>query len=194
MAEQRRVTLTKDAPRMDIPRENGRMRVNLTWNSTGSSPIDLDLCCLWELTDGSRGCVQALGGKFRVPRDGDDPVIALDRDERAGGPEGENMTIDMARAHLISRVLVFAYIYHGVPNWAAANGVATIHPVSGPPIEVPLDGADPRARVCAMFMLRNTGGRLAIRREVRYFTRGHRQMDATYKWGLTWRPGIKRTP
>ncbi|MEO3808202.1 hypothetical protein ABGB17_04300 [Sphaerisporangium sp. B11E5] len=191
MAEQYRVVLTKDAPRMALPRESGRMRINLTWNSTGSSPIDLDLCCLWELTDGSRGCVQALGGKFRVPRNSDNPVIALDRDERAGGPEGENMTIDMAQAHLISRVLVFAYIYDGVPNWAAAEGVATVHPVSGPPIEVLLDGADPRARVCAVFMLRNSDGNLAIRREIRYFTRGHRQMDATYKWGLTWRSGQK---
>jgi tellurite resistance protein TerA len=189
--EDYRVVLTKEAPRMSLPAEAGRMRVTLNWNAAGPTPIDLDLCCLWEFADGSRGCVQAFGGKFNAPRNAAVPVIAHDGDERRGGPEGESMTIDMSQVELIRRILVFAYIYDGAPNWAAADGVVTVYPVSGPPVEVNLDESDPRARVCAMFLLRNVGGELRIRREVRYFTRGHRAMDAAYDWGLTWRRGRK---
>ena len=191
MAEDYRVVLTKEAPRMSIPRGSGQMRVNLVWKSSETTPVDLDLCCLWELADGRRGCVQALGGKFRVPKDGADPVIALDGDERRDGSGGENMIIDMARVHLIHRILVFAHIFDGVPNWASAEAVATVYPVSGPPIEVVLVDPDPRARVCAVFMLQRAGEELGIRREVRYFTRGHRGMDAAYRWGLTYRTGRK---
>ncbi|MEU8193832.1 hypothetical protein AB0C10_08625 [Microbispora amethystogenes] len=186
-----RVVLTKEAPRMSIPRGGGQMRINLDWRSSETFPVDLDLCCLWELTDGSRGCVQALGDKFRVPKDGADPVIMLDRDERWGGSGGENMIVDMAQVHLIRRILVFAHIFDGVPNWAAAGAVTTVFPVSGPPIEVALDDANPRARVCAVFMLHRVGEELGIRREIRYFSRGHRGMDAAYQWGLTYRAGRK---
>ena len=54
----------------------GEILVNLNWNSTpvnkgflsslfgGSSGIDLDLGCLYELKDGKKGTVQALGNAF----------------------------------------------------------------------------------------------------------------------------------
>ncbi|MEV5408926.1 hypothetical protein AB0K60_08815 [Thermopolyspora sp. NPDC052614] len=191
MTETYRVVLTKEAPRISIPRQRGEMLINLSWKTSQRAPIDLDLCCLWELADGSRGCVQALGGKFTVPRSGADPVIALDRDDRRGGDTGENIRVDLGQADRVRRILVFAHIYDGVPNWAAADAVATVYPVSGPPIEVLLDEANPHARVCAIFMLHNADGELRIRREVRYFARGHRAMDAAYGWGLGWGPGRK---
>jgi len=190
VAVRRPVVLTKDDPRISIPRDRGQMVINLSWNAR-QAPIDLDLCCLWELTDGAKGCVQALGGKFTVPRNGPDPIIALDRDDRRGEGAGENIRVDMGQADRIRRILVFAHIYDGVPNWAAADAVATVRPVSGPPIEVKLDQANPHARVCAIAMVQGVGGELRIRREVRYFVRGHRAMDAAYGWGLGWGSGRK---
>lgn len=191
MADDYRVVLTKEAPDISLPRDGGEMRINLSWRTSQRMPIDLDLCCLWELADGSRGCVQALGGKYQVPPHAHRPVIRHDGDRQAGGGGGENIRIDMTQVHLIKRVLVFAHIYDGVPNWAAADAIATIHPVAGTPVEVVLDEADPFAHVCAIALLRNEGGKLTVHREVRYFARGHRAMDAAYGWGLNWRTGRK---
>ena len=69
----------------------GEILVNLNWNAgkkgilsglLGSSGIDLDLGCLYELKDGRKGSVQALGNSFgslQYP-----PFVALDGDDRTG--------------------------------------------------------------------------------------------------------------
>ena len=72
----------------------GEILVNLNWNAkppkkgffanllSGSSAIDLDLGCLFELKDGSKGAVQALGNAFGALNR--PPFIALDGDDRTG--------------------------------------------------------------------------------------------------------------
>jgi tellurite resistance protein TerA len=151
-----KVTLTKSAPSISLTKRGGaggQLRVNLQWSTgvapapakkglfsrlTGGGPqgIDLDLACLWEFTDGSKGVVQALGNAFQAPYAGQ-PIIRLDGDDRSGSVSGgENMFIDLSRINEIRRILVFAFIYEGVPNWASADGVVTLYPSSGPEIEV----------------------------------------------------------
>ena len=136
-----KVTLTKSAPSVSLTKQGsagGQLRVNLQW-STGAgqqrkglfggkrgSGVDLDLACLWEFTDGSKGVVQALGNAFQAPYHGA-PIIRLDGDDRSGASVGgENMFIDLSRVNEIRRILVFAFIYEGVPNWASADGVVTL--------------------------------------------------------------------
>ena len=73
----------------------GEILVNLNWNSKpakkgflgslfggGSKPIDLDLGCLYELKNGRKGTVQALGNAFGSLQQ--EPYIALDGDDRTG--------------------------------------------------------------------------------------------------------------
>jgi tellurite resistance protein TerA len=88
-------------------------------------------------------------------------------------------------------VLVFAFIYSGVPNWAAADGVVTLVPASGPQVEVRLDEPDSRSVMCAIALLDNTGGEISVRREVRYVQGGHKALDDAYGWGLRWAAGRK---
>lgn len=203
-----KVTLTKAAPSVSLTKRGtpgGQLRVNLQW-STGAQPakkglfaklagggggIDLDLACLWEFTDGSKGVVQALGNAFQAPHRGA-PIIRLDGDDRSGAVSGgENMFIDLSRVDEIRRILVFAFIYEGVPNWASADGVVTLHPASGPEIEVRLDESDAGAPTCVIAMLENRGGEMVVQREVRYIRGGQADVDAAYGWGMEWARGRK---
>lgn len=199
-----RVTLTKTAPSVSLTKRGttgGQLRVNLQWTAGpprrgrlfggGGGGIDLDLGCLYEFADGTKGVVQALGDAFNAPQSGT-PIIRLDGDDRSGSnTAGENLFIDLARAAEIRRILVFAFIYDGAPNWAAADAVVTLHPVSGPQVEVRLDEARAGAPTCVIAMLENQGGELVVRREVRYIQGGQADIDRAYGWGMTWTRGRK---
>ena len=197
------MTLTKAAPTVSLTKQgstSGLMRVNLNWNSGSSGgffhkskAIDLDLGCLYEFADGSKGVVQALGNTFSVTaRGAAGPTIRLDGDDRSGSNSGgENLFIDLSQTALIKRVMVFALIYEGAANWAAANGVVTLIPVNGPQVEVQLDDPRDGARICGIAMLENVGGELVVRREVNYLNGAQRALDAAYDWGMNWQAGRK---
>ena len=209
-----KVTLTKAAPTVSLTKATGGaadvLRVNLNWTAGPPAPasagfsrrataaaapgIDLDLACLYEFTDGSKGIVQALGNAFSVATGFSDgkPVIWLDGDDRSGSNDaGENLFIDLQWVQHIRRVLVFTYIYEGTPNWASANGVVTLFPATGGQIEVRLDESRPSTRSCAIAMLEGNGVDLTVRREVRYINGTQSQVDEAYGWGMKWKRARK---
>ena len=94
-------------------------------------------------------------------------------------------------ADRIRRILIFAYIYEGTPNWAGANGVVTLFPANGPEIEVRLDEADQSALSCAIALFENRGGELVLNREVRYIRGAQDKVDEAYGWGMNWRGARK---
>lgn len=199
-----KITLDKNTPSVSLVKageEQGVMRVNLNWTTRGSGKgflgrhagnngIDLDLGCLYEMADGSKGVIQALGGAFGSRYDY--PFIELDGDDRTGSVAGgENLYIDLSNPRAFKRILIFAYIYDGVPNWAAADGVVTLYRTSGSEIEVRLDSGDNRAPMCAIALLKQNNGQLDIKREVRYIRGDQSHLDKAYKWGLRWTEGSK---
>ncbi|HST47588.1 TerD family protein [Jatrophihabitans sp.] len=202
-----KVTLTKSAPTVSLTKQGsstGMLRVNLNWNARPgggggglfkrSAPsLDLDLGCLYEFTDGSKGVVQALGNAFSAsPRGIGEPVIRLDGDDRSGSrSEGENLLINLGYANQIKRVLVFALIYEGAANWAAADGVVTLYPATGPQVEVRLDETRDGARICGIALLESSNGELSVRREVNYINGSQSALDRAYNWGMNWAPGRK---
>jgi tellurite resistance protein TerA len=194
-----KITLTKSSPSISLAKAQdkprGTMRVNLNWSrgaGTGgglfrkkASGVDLDLGCLYELADGSKGVIQALGNSFGSLSAS--PWIALDGDDRSGTvAEGENLQIDLAHLADFRRILVFAYIYEGTPNWSAADGVVTLFPPGGTEVEVRLDSADDSAISCAIAMLEVRNGELSVTREVRYVNGSQSALDRAYGWGMTW--------
>jgi tellurite resistance protein TerA len=206
-----KVTLTKSAPSVSLTKSatGGLLRVNLNWTARpvepsaggffkramagAAKPIDLDLGCLYEFTDGTKGVVQALGNAFNARASfTDQRVIWLDGDDRSGSNTGgENLFVNLAFAHQIRRILVFASIYEGASNWAAANGVVTLSPASGPEVEVRLDEHDPKSSMCAIALLETSGSEVSVRREVRYIHGAQDVLDRTYQWGMDWSPGRK---
>lgn len=202
-----KVVLTKAAPTVSLTKHSGSggtMRVNLNWNARpaqerggffkrGAATLDLDLGCLYEFTDGTKGVVQALGNAFTArPRGVSTDVIRLDGDDRSGSNEaGENLFIDLAHADKIKRIMVFALIYEGAANWAAADGVVTLYPSAGPQVEVRLDDPRDGARICGVALLESSGGDLTVRREVNYLNGAQRVLDEAYGWGMNWTAGRK---
>jgi tellurite resistance protein TerA len=201
-----KVTLTKAAPTVSLTKQGsstGVLRVNLNWNAKpagggglfkrSAQSLDLDLGCLYEFTDGTKGVVQALGNAFTAsPKGVGEPVIRLDGDDRSGTKsEGENLLINLGYANQIKRVLVFALIYQGAANWAAADGVVTLFPASGPQVEVRLDETRDGARICGIALLESRNGELSVRREVNYIDGSQSALDRAYGWGMNWAPGRK---
>jgi len=206
-----KVTLTKSSPTISLTKSGGGsgvLRVNLNWKTTAPSSgrgglfgfgksaaaaIDLDLGCLYEFSDGSKGVVQALGNAFTSQQTfRTEPVIWLDGDDRSGqNTDGENLFVDLGAGKNIKRIIVFAFIYEGTPNWASAEAVATLHPVSGAPIEILLDEADTSSPLCAIALIDNARGELDVRREVRYIKGAQSALDDAYGWGMNWSRGRK---
>lgn len=211
-----KITLEKRGDKVSLDKGAGRgfgkIRVNLNWNQRpqeapaktgffakltgGGQPkgIDLDLACLYEMRDGSPGGVQALGeswGAYDRP-----PYIHLAGDDRSGAvSDGENLFINGDRFDDIGRVLIFSFIYEGVPNWAATDGVVLIEVPNQPPVEVRLDhgGAQP---MCAIAMIENQGGKLQVTKLVDYVSgdgkiSGHEVLGTKYGFKLRWRAGTK---
>lgn len=175
----------------------GEVLVNLNWNQkqggglfSRKGGVDLDLACLYELKNGHKGVVQALGnafGHFQQP-----PFVMLDGDDRTGSvTSGENLRINGSKVAEIERILIFAFIYKGVTHWSEADGVVTITQGGGPDIIVHLDEHNNRKGMCAIAMVQNVGNEtFSIERLVQYFS-GHREMDQAYGWGLQWVAGSK---
>ncbi|WP_322906360.1 TerD family protein [Paenibacillus campi] len=180
----------------------GELLINLNWNrqqrksgglfgfgGSASKGTDLDLGCLYELQDGSKGVVQALGNRFGSLDM--HPYISLDADDRTGErTNGENMRINGNRLSEIKRVLVFSFIYEGISRWSEADGVVTIYQQNGPDIIVRLDEPDNRRTMCAIAMIRNVGDTFSIEKVVQYFS-GHREMDLAFNWNMRWTAGRK---
>jgi tellurite resistance protein TerA len=194
--------ITLDKTRSSISLEKtadgfGEIKVNLNWNKgkggggffSRNTAIDLDVGCLYELQDGSKGVVQALGNCFgELNRD---PYIQLKGDDRTGAvSDGEWLHINGKHWGEIRRVLVFAFIYEGAPNWRETDGVVTIHVPGQPPIEVRLNEEGGRLGMCAIALLENVGGSVKVSRRVD-FHKGHSLMDKAYGWGMRWAAGSK---
>jgi tellurite resistance protein TerA len=198
-----KISLTKAAPAVNLTKSGERqgvMRINLNWSSGaarkglfgggGNKAVDLDLGCLYELVDGSKGVIQALGNSFG--NQNNPPYISLDGDDRTGSVAGgENMHINLAHSDKFRRVLIFAMIYEGAANWAAVDGVVTMFPTSGPQIEVRLDSPQTDARICAIAQVYTTGSGLAVHREDRYISGSQADLDKAYGWGMRWKTGRK---
>ena len=200
-----KIELTKTGQSINLEKKNatlGEIVVNLNWNQAQSGGgffanllgknkgIDLDLGCLYEMKDGSKGCVQALGkafGSYKLF-----PYIQLDGDDRSGAISGgETLRIDGNKIKQIKRIVVYAFIYEGVANWGQADGVVTLSYPGGQDIVVRLDETRSNAIMCAIAMIENVNNEtFRVQRLVEYFN-GHRELDKAYNWGMQWRKGSK---
>lgn len=217
-----KVTLEKRGDKVSLDKRGaqgyGRIHVNLNWNQNataapapektgflaritsavnprkGRNGIDLDLGCMYEMMDGRKGIVQALGSTF-----GDFnnlPYIQLEADDRTGAAlGGENLYINGDRFDQFRRALIFTFIYEGVPNWSATDAVVTVAVPNQGPIEVRLDQGGAQM-MCAIAMIENQGGKLQVTKMVEYFqqegrTSAHELMGRRFGFGMRWKTGTK---
>ncbi len=210
-----KITLDKQRPSISLEKKDGdfgEIKINLNWNRTNpndsagsggggffatlrnkatgkSGGIDLDVGCLYEMDNGRKGAVQALGNAFGDFRD--EPFIQLMGDDRTGSvSDGEWLRINGKEWRKMRRVLVYAFIYEGAPNWQATDGVITLYIPGEPPIEVRLSEEGGTKGMCAIALLENVGGSVKVNRRVEFF-KGHSDMDKAFGWGMRWAAGSK---
>ena len=202
-----KITLDKQRPSISLEKKDGdfgEIKINLNWNRSSqnsggggffaslrgkSGGIDLDVGCLYEMENGSKGAVQALGNAFGDFRDA--PFIQLMGDDRTGSvSDGEWLRINGKEWRQIRRVLVYAFIYEGAPNWQATDGVINLYIPGEAPIEVRLSEEGGSKGMCAIALLENVGGSVRVNRKVEFF-KGHSDMDKAFGWGMRWAAGSK---
>lgn len=180
----------------------GEILVNLNWNSTpkkqgflssllgGGEGIDLDLGCLYELKDGRKGAVQALGNAFGSLNN--PPFISLDGDDRTGAAAaGENLRINGDRLSDIKRVLVYTFIYEGVANWKQADATVTIKYPGAEDIVVKMDTFNSSNIMCGLVLFENQSDQTFSVEKIVQFYQGHRELDKAFNWGMQWKAGRK---
>ena len=182
--------------KINLSKGSGEILINLNWSQPerigwGSSEgIDVDLGCLYELWDGRKGSVQALGNAFGSLVN--PPYISLDGDDRTGtSTEGENLRVNSAMIPQIKRILVYTFIYEGAANWREAKGIVTVKCPGSKDIIVKMDEYGSNLTMCGIALLENKDGQsLSMEKVVRFFE-GHRDLDAAFGWGLRWVAGSK---
>ncbi|MCI7441961.1 MAG: TerD family protein [Clostridium sp.] len=181
----------------------GKININLNWNTGGAKKkgffaslfggndsVDLDLGCLFELKDGRKGAIQALGNSFGSYDTA--PYIVLDGDDRTGAnANGENIFINGDKIKEIKRILVYTFIYEGAANWQQVDGKVRINISGQEEILINMDEYKNGYNMCALIMLQNVNDTtFSVEKLVRYF-QGHEKMDRAYNWGMRWVPGRK---
>lgn len=176
----------------------GEILINLNWNSNGGfwasfmgrKSVDLDLGCLFELKNGRKGVIQALGKHFGGLKE--EPYISLDGDDRTGAnTEGENLRINGDKISEIKRVLIFTYIYEGAPNWRDTDGVVTLKYPNAEDIIIKMDEYNSQQIMCALAMLENVNDEtFSVQKLIQFFA-GHEAMDRAFGWNLIWRVARK---
>ncbi|MBR0485634.1 MAG: TerD family protein [Oscillospiraceae bacterium] len=190
-----KVNLSKNA---DKPL--GEILINLNWSQPPAKKflgltlpqqsIDLDLGCLYEMKNGKKGCVQALGKMFGSLQGF--PYIALDGDDRSGAAsDGENLHINGAHISEFKRILIYTFIYEGAANWRSADGVVTVKCPGSQDLIVRMDEYGSALKMCAIAMLENSNNETFSVEKLVQFYDGHIKMDRTFNWGMNWTPGRK---
>jgi len=196
-----KITLDKSKPSVNLKKTSdgkfGLLKVNLNWNQQkksgfmgfGKSQLDLDLGAFVEHQDGNKGVIQALGNAFGDIRQ--PPYVQLMGDDRSGGmSDGEWLHINGDRWSGFKRILVYAFIYEGAPNWSETDGMVTLHIPGQPKIETHLTEGSNHLGTCAVAEISNQNGEIKINRLDRYFA-SQVEMDKAFHWGFRWSAGSK---
>lgn len=201
-----KITLDKARPSINLTKQDGRfgrVSVNLNWNrnATAAKPassfnpfakksqgIDLDLGAMVMFKNGKIDLVQALGNRFGhldAP-----PFMKLQGDDRTGtSKDGEWLYINGDQWEQIDRIVIYTFIYEGVPNWASTDAIVTIQIPQQSPVEVLLSESSSLG-TCAIVELRNINNSIQANREVKYF-RDQQDLDLHYRFGFKWTAGSK---
>ena len=152
--------------------------------------IDVDLGCLYELQDGTRGAIQAFGdlyGALKKP-----PFMHLSGDERTGDSEGDDeyIMINGKEWPNIKRILIYTYIYEGALDWAQVKPQIQIRVPNEPPTVVTLSAHMKDLGLCVIAELENVRNGIVVTNYTEYFP-GHSEMDRAYGFGLEWDDGKK---
>lgn len=168
----------------------GEIKVTLNWNRKvatrglmklfGPRNIDLNLGCLYELKDGTKGGIQAIDKYFGSYTNF--PYVQLDIDDRTG----ETLRINGDKADKIKRILIYCSVYSGVVNWRETDATVTVSYKGAEVIVLKIDNFDTWSRSCAFALVENIDGKALSITKLTQLCKDNRDMDDRYSWGLSW--------
>lgn len=196
-----KISLSKEQNVISLSKKTdyGRIGINLNWHRNenagffskllNNNNVDLDLGAFVRLQDNSTYVIQALGNSFgslNAPF-----YVQLMGDDRSGNDkDGEWIYVNGSCWNKIDEILIYTFIYEGVPSWDKTDGIVRIHVPDQPIIETCLTEGDNRKILCAIARLKNDKGAIKVERINRYFQ--HQQdLDDAYGWGFHWGRGSK---
>lgn len=152
--------------------------------------VDMDIGCLYQLKDGTRGGIQAFGethGAFDEA-----PYLFLDGDERTGDKDGRDEMIHLNGAHWdkIDKVLIYTYIYKGAESFSDVKPQVQLLVPNEKPVVVTLNARKTEMDLCAVAMIENVRGGIRLTTHLEYYP-GHAEMDRAFGFGLEWEQGKK---
>ncbi len=191
-----KVSLTKEKPAISLTKRDnfGEIRINLNWHR-GSGESALQACSapkrstwIWgPLLSFRTGINRSFRRSVMHSVIIHEPYVQLKGDDRTGDvSDGEWLHINGREWKHIREVLIYAFIYEGVPSWDKTDGVVTIHVPDQPPIETRLTEGENRRTLCAIARLVNENGAIKVERINQYF-KGQDEMDRAFGWGFHFR-------
>lgn len=190
------IELSKDRPSVNLGKGDDAIHVHLGWTPKkhggflekifgGGAAADLDLGCMYEMNDGQKGVIQALGNSFGSKNT--PPYILLDQDDRSGAGDGENLVI--AKPSALKRVLIFTYIYDGSANFQSVETRVSLKTPNGEEVYMNLSSPG-NLTFCALALVTCSGSQVTVTRQEKYF-RGHQECDQAFGFGFEWTVGHK---
>lgn len=195
-----KITLEKkgQSTKIDLSKKDSNTKseihINLNWNQVSkksgffrkAETLDLDLGCMFELQDGYKGVIQALGNSFGSRYN--DPYIFLDKDDRSGSSsDGENLYIN--KPELLKRAVIFCFIYEGTSDFIEAGAYMKIKGLNQE-ITVNLDSPRPHLTFCIGILIENINGIVKIQK-IDEYVRGHKECDKMFEFNFLWGAGSK---
>lgn len=195
-----KITLEKkgESTKIDLTKKSSgassEIHINLNWNQVSkksgffrkTETLDLDLGCMFELQDGYKGVIQALGNSFGSRYN--DPYIYLDKDDRSGSAsDGENLYIN--KPELLKRAVIFCFIYEGNCDFLEAGAYLKVKGLNQE-ITVNLDSPRPHLTFCIGISIENINGVVKIQK-IDEYVRGHRECDEMFGFNFRWGAGSK---
>lgn len=152
--------------------------------------VDLDLGCLYELQDGTRGAVQAFGNLYGSYNEA--PYVSLSGDERTGDAEGDDeyMLINGKKWTEVKRMILYIYIYKGAQDWAQVAPQIQLRIPNEKQIVITPSVHSKNLSLCVLAGMENVRNGMKVTNFTEFFP-GHEEMDRAFGWGLQWDDGKK---
>lgn len=191
--------------KLDKYQREGEIRIHLDWSHRrslwkriiGDGEIDLDLGCYYKLTNGRKTLIDGLqfargngGPRNLSSRQGcysHAPYIwHCGDDEGMKGLSGETIIVNPNGICEIERIIVYAFIYDGVNNWAHTNAVVRIVVPGNEAVEVQMGRKNSSQRFCAIAQLTFPDTDTIEVTKLVTFHEGHSDCDEAYGWGFNY--------
>lgn len=166
--------------------EFGPMRMNFRWHQPISTQarVKMDIGCLWELQNGKKGQLQSASNQWGSIAG--EPYVALSGETRIQGALcEESVSVNGNEWSRIKRVLFYAAISEGHPQWNPIDGRVTLIVPDQDPVVADLENTSKSEPIAALMLLENRSDQMRVCYPGGYF-HSYFELDSAFGFQLRW--------